>query len=134
MPSNRMRWARRGKGGCRRLRMWARPNAAVQACLADKRLCLGVATPRHRRSGRLLGADRMLETGKNTTRMSWGDQVAAERVRGLYRSAPVGVLSALFGVGILCWVLIHTDPALTDRVLWWLGATTAIALGQLVLC
>jgi signal transduction histidine kinase/CheY-like chemotaxis protein len=76
----------------------------------------------------------MFDTGANAAPASWGDQVAAERVRGLYRSAPVGVLSALFGVGILCWVLIHTDPSLTVRVLSWLGATTAIALGQMILC
>ena len=76
----------------------------------------------------------MLNSVAGAKRASREDQVAAERVRGLYKSAPVGVLSALFGVGILCWVLIHTDPALTGRVLWWLGATTAIALGQLVLC
>lgn len=46
----------------------------------------------------------------------------------------MGVLSALFGVSILCWVLIRTDPSLSVRVLWWLGATAAIALGQLILC
>ncbi len=80
------------------------------------------------------GATGMLETDRHAARTSRGDQVAAERVRGLYRSAPVGVLSALFGVGILCWVLIRTDPALSGRVLWWLGATTAIAIGQMILC
>jgi len=62
-----------------------------------------------------------------------GDQVAAEQVEGLYKSAPVGVLSTLFATGILCWVLIHTDPALSGRVLWWLGATAAIAAAQLIL-
>jgi len=76
----------------------------------------------------------MLKTGGSATHVSSGDQVTAERVRGLYRSAPVGVLSALFGIGILCWVLIHTDPSLTARALWWLGATAVIALGQLALC
>jgi signal transduction histidine kinase/CheY-like chemotaxis protein len=62
-----------------------------------------------------------------------GDQVAAEQVEGLYKSAPVGVLSALFATGILCWVLIHTDPALSARMLGWLAATTAIAAAQLIL-
>jgi signal transduction histidine kinase len=76
----------------------------------------------------------MLETARSATRPGWGDQVAAERVRGLYKSAPVGVISALFGVSVLCWVLIRTDPATTTRVLWWLGATIVIAVGQLVLC
>lgn len=76
----------------------------------------------------------MIKSVESAKRASWGDQVAGERVRGLYRSAPVGVLSALFGVGLLCWVLIRSDRSLTARVLWWLAATTAIAVGQLILC
>src|SRR5580704_17352340 len=61
----------------------------------------------------------MLKTVSSATHASRDDQVAAEQVRGLYRSAPVGVVSALFGVGILCWVLIHTDPSarrLTNQI------------------
>jgi len=75
----------------------------------------------------------MLKAVESAFRVSGGDQVASEQVRGLYKSAPVGVLSTLFATGILCWVLIHTDPALSGRVLGWLGATTAIAIAQLIL-
>jgi signal transduction histidine kinase/CheY-like chemotaxis protein len=75
----------------------------------------------------------MTVAADSMTRPSWGDQVAAERVRGVYKSATVGVLSALFATGILCWILIRTDPALSGRALGWLGATTAIAICQLAL-
>jgi len=75
----------------------------------------------------------MTVAAESTAQPSWGDQVAAERVRGVYKSATVGVLSALFATGLLCWILIRTDPALTGRALGWLGATTAIAICQLAL-
>ena len=62
------------------------------------------------------------------------DRVAAERVRGLYRNAPVGVISALFGVAVLSWVLIYTDRRSAGRVEIWLTFTVASAIWQMLLC
>jgi signal transduction histidine kinase len=68
------------------------------------------------------------------TRATLTDREQAELIRGLYRSAPVGVAGALFGVAVLCWVLIYIEPASQSRVEVWLAFTVAIAAWQLVLC
>jgi signal transduction histidine kinase/CheY-like chemotaxis protein len=61
------------------------------------------------------------------------DRVAAGRVRVVYRNVPVGVLGALFGVAVLSWVLIYTDPHSAKRVGLWFGFTVVVAIWQLVL-
>ena len=67
-------------------------------------------------------------------RATLSDREQAELIRGLYRSAPVGVAGALFGVAVLCWVLIYIEPSSQWRVEVWLAFTLAIAAWQLVLC
>jgi signal transduction histidine kinase/CheY-like chemotaxis protein len=61
------------------------------------------------------------------------DRVAAGRVRVVYRNVPVGVLGALFGVGVLSWVLTYINPASTPRVELWLAFTLVVAAWQFVL-
>lgn len=61
------------------------------------------------------------------------DRVAAERIRVLYRNVPVGVFGALFGVAVLSWVLIHTDPRSSGRVELWFAFTVVVAVWQLLL-
>jgi two-component system, sensor histidine kinase len=61
------------------------------------------------------------------------DRVAAGRVRVVYRNVPVGVLGALFGVAVLSWVLVYTDPRSAGRVAIWFGFTLVVAIWQLAL-
>jgi len=65
--------------------------------------------------------------------LSRADRVAAEQVRAVYRSVPVGVFGALFGVVVLAWVLIYSDRATAERVGIWLGITVVTAIWQFVL-
>jgi len=62
------------------------------------------------------------------------DRVNAERIATLYRNVPVGVVGAMFGVGVLAWVLIYSDRSTAGRVGVWLALTLAVALWQLLLC
>lgn len=59
------------------------------------------------------------------------DREHAELVRGLYRNTPVGVAGALFGAGVLCWVLLYIAPETRPRVEIWLALTVAFAVWQL---
>lgn len=60
--------------------------------------------------------------------------MTAERVRTLYRNVPVGVVGAMFGIGVLAWVLIYADRTTAGRVGLWLALTVAVAFWQLLLC
>jgi signal transduction histidine kinase len=62
------------------------------------------------------------------------DREQAELIRGLYRSAPVGVAGAMFGVVVLSWVLIYIAPDRRPQVELWFALTLASAAWQLGLC
>jgi signal transduction histidine kinase/CheY-like chemotaxis protein len=77
--------------------------------------------------------------GAAWAQLGWGlaearsDREQAELIRGLYRSTPVGVAGALFGVAVLCLVLIYIAPQRAPIVEAWFALTLASAAWQLIL-
>lgn len=61
------------------------------------------------------------------------DREQAELIRGLYDNTPVGVAGALFGVAVLCWVLLYIAPERAPWVWGYIAVTGASAAWQLFL-
>ncbi len=85
-------------------------------------------------AGRVRDDGRVVSPSRGQAPAAPSDREQAELIRGLYRNAPVGVAGALFGVAVLCWVLLYMAPDRAPEVGAWFAMTLVSAAWQLGLC